>query len=73
MLYCISQAYIQVVRVRVCVHFLYSVISRAGGTKRALSTECTFDQADFTDGISFIPSNLMEEISPYPEALSANI
>ena len=27
-------------------------------------------QTDFTDWISFLPSDLREEISPYPEGLS---
>ena len=39
---------------------------------RALSFECKTDQADFIDWMSFLPSNLMEEFNPTPEALSAN-
>ena len=31
------------------------------------------EQADFTDWMSFLSSNLIEEISPNPEALSANM
>ena len=38
----------------------------------ALSSECKIDQADFTQWVSFPSSNLMEEISPNPEAFSAN-
>ena len=38
---------------------------------RDLSSACQTDQADFTDWMSFILSNLMEEINPNPEALSA--
>ena len=30
------------------------------------------DRADFSDWMTFLPSNLMEEISPNTEALSAN-
>ena len=41
---------------------------------RALRSECKIDQIDFKDciSISYLPSHLMEEISPYLEALSAN-
>ena len=30
------------------------------------------EQADFTNWMTFLPSNLQEEISPNPEALSVN-
>ena len=42
------------------------------GRTRVLSSECKTDQADFSDWMSFLQSNLMEEISPIPEALSIN-
>ena len=35
---------------------------------RALTSAYKTDQADFTDWISFVPSNLTEEISPNKEA-----
>ena len=40
----------------------------------ALRSECKIDQVEFTDciSISFLPSHLIEEISPNFEALSAN-
>ena len=36
-----------------------------------LSSKYNIEQADFTDCIFFQPSTLIEEISPYPEALSS--
>ena len=33
---------------------------------RTLSSDCKTGQADFTDWVSFLPSNLMAEISPNP-------
>ena len=30
------------------------------------------DLADFTDWMSFLPSNLIKEINPYPETPGAN-
>ena len=43
-----------------------------GSGSRDLSSECYNDQVDFTGRTSFLPSNLMEEISPNPEDFSAN-
>ena len=40
--------------------------------KQIKKQQCTTDQADLTDWMSFLPSNLMEEISPNTEALNAN-
>ena len=40
------------------------------GRTRVLSSECKTDQADFPDWMSFLPSNLMEEINPIREALT---
>ena len=37
----------------------------------ALSSKFKINQANFKNWISFLQSNLMEEISPNPEALSA--
>ena len=39
---------------------------------RALSSECKIDQVDFADWMSFLQSDSMEEISPNPEARSAD-
>lgn len=41
-----------------------------GGKTRALNSECKADQDNFTDWMSFLPSNLVEEITPNPKALS---
>ena len=59
--------------VYMCVFFLYLLLfpSRDARTS-ALSSECKIAQAHVTDWISFLPSNLMEEISPNPEALGVN-
>ena len=35
--------------------------------KRGLSFECKIDQDDFADWISFLASNLIEEITPNPK------
>ena len=35
-----------------------------GGRGRAFSTECQIDQANFTDWMSFLSSNFMDDISP---------
>ena len=35
----------------------------------ALSSKYNIEQVDFTDWMSFQPSNITEEISPHPEAL----
>ena len=40
------------------------------GRTRVLSSECKTDQVDFPDWMSFLPSNLMEEINPIREALT---
>ena len=42
------------------------------GRMQALSPEFKIDQADFIYWMSFLPSNLIKEISPNPKALSAN-
>ena len=39
------------------------------GKMRALSSECNIDQ---TDSMPFLPSNLIEEVSPNPEVLAWN-
>ena len=43
-----------------------------GGRAQALSFECKTDYADFTNRMSFLLSNFIQEIIPNPEALSAN-
>ena len=42
------------------------------GRARALISECETNQGDFTIWIYFLPSNLIEEISPNTEGLSEN-
>ena len=39
---------------------------------QALNSLCKTDPSDFTDWMSFLSSNLMEEIRPKTEALGAN-
>ena len=43
-----------------------------GGRMLVLSSKYNIEQANFTDWIFFQPSNLIEEISPHPKALSRN-
>lgn len=43
-----------------------------GGKKWALSSSCKTDWADFTDLMSLLPSDLMEDMSANPEGHSAN-
>ena len=57
----------------VCVRFTSFIISLERGRTRALSSACKINQADFIDYMSFLPSNLMQEINPNTEALSTNI
>ena len=56
-----------------CVCFISFVIPLGQGRTQALRSGCKVDQVDFTDMMSFLPSNLMMDISPNSEALSANI
>ena len=42
------------------------------GRARTLSSEIQAGQDYFTDWMSFLPSNLIEEIIPNPEAVSEN-
>ena len=56
-----------------CVCFISFVIPLEQGGKKASSSGCKVDQVDFTDMMSFLPSNLMMNISPNSEALKANI
>ena len=53
-----------------CVHVLRSLLfPTIRGRMWALSSERKTDQAHFTDWISFLQSNLMEEIGPHPKLL----
>ena len=54
------------------VRFTTFLLAFGGGTTQAWSSECKFGQADFTDCMSFLPSNLMEETNPNLEALKAD-
>ena len=55
------------------IRFTFLIIPSKGGTTKALKlTLKLIAQADFTDWMHFLPSNLMEELSPIPEAFSAN-
>ena len=56
---------------KVKTNLVQNYASRGGKTWN-LCFECKTDEADFIDWMSFLPTNLMEEISPNPEALSAN-
>ena len=56
-----------------CVYNLRpSLFPSWGGRARFLSSECKTGQADFTDWISFLPTNFIEETSPNPDDLNAN-
>ena len=48
------------------------IYASRGGKKWALSFDYKPGQADFLDWMSFLPSKLMKEIGPNPEALSTN-
>ena len=54
------------------VCFISIVIPLGRGGTQALNSGCKVDQVDFTDMMSFPPSNLMMDISPNSGALSAN-
>ena len=57
----------------VCVFVLRpSLLHRRGGRTQDLSSACKTERADFTTSMSFLPSNLMAEISPNREVLNAN-
>ena len=59
--------------VSVCVHVLRSLLFPTIGVRTwALSSECKTGQAHFGDWISFLHFELMMEISPNPEEVSAN-
>ena len=47
------------------------VFPHGGGRTQALSATCKTDRADFTNWMSFLPSNVIEEIS-LTQALSTN-
>ena len=47
-------------------------LSRKGRTW-ALNSECKIDYADFTDWLSFLTSNIIEENNPNLDALSAKL
>ena len=58
----------------VCLASVFSFLlylTRRGRTW-ILSSDCKTDQADFTDWMSFLTCDPMEEIPPNPEALSTN-
>ena len=57
----------------VYVRSTFLIISLYKGRMRALSSECRGEGADFTNWMTFLPSDLVEEISPNPEALSGNV
>ena len=76
-----TKVYYKFVRVSVCVCVCVCVclfVQRPllfpynGGRMRVLSSISKADQADFTDWMSFLPSNLMEEINSNTKALNAN-
>ena len=55
-----------------CASFMFFIPLPRGGRTLPLSFECKIYQADFTARLSFLPSNLMEEIIPNLKALSSN-
>ena len=55
-----------------CVFVLLPLLYPSiGGRTEILSSECMIYQIDLTDWMSFLLSNSMEEISPYPDVLNA--
>ena len=56
----------------VLIHLFKILEFKVLGWTWALSPECKTDQAHFTDWMSFLQSNLMEEIGPNPELLTTN-
>ena len=57
----------------VCVRFTYfALFPKIGVRSEVLSCKCKTKKAYFTGWMSFLPRNLMEEISPNSEILSAN-
>ena len=48
------------------------IISSRGGAALVLSSKYNIGQADFTDWMSFQPSNLIQEINPHPKSLNTN-
>ena len=64
--------YLSKIKYLICVHFTSFIIPCRGGWMRTLSSARKTDQANFTDWMSILPSNLTEEISPNTEALRAN-
>ena len=56
-----------------CVRLTSFIVPYRRGRTQALTSACKTDQADFTYWMSFVPSNLMEEISSNTEALRVNI
>ena len=48
------------------------LLNEGGSWTSALSSGCKTDRVDFINRMSFLPSNLIEEISPNTEALIAN-
>ena len=66
--------YITFVPVCVCVYSFYTIYySPKKWVRQILSSNCKTNQAGFTNWISFLPSNLMEEISLNTESLSTNV
>ena len=56
-----------------CLFVLHSsLLPHSGGRTKALISACKIDQADFTDWVSILPSNLVEEISLNTEVLGTN-
>ena len=56
----------------VCICLSPLLFPFRGGRPGALSSAYKADCADFTDWMSLLPSNIMEEISPNKEVLNAN-
>ena len=56
----------------VCVLVRPLLFCTKRGKMWVLSSECKIDQTDFTNWVSFLPSNLMEEIRPNLDVHSVN-
>ena len=54
------------------MYFIILLLPSRGSRMLNLSSKYNTEQVNFTDWMSFQPSNLTAEISPHPEALRTN-
>lgn len=68
-----TNCFVHMKRPAVFVFVCFTSFIIRGDRTRASSSECEIDQAGFTDWMTFITSNLIDEISPCPKDLSTTI